>query len=160
MVRAVFGTDAPKLKICGSGLLLNHVRQVARHNPFIEYEGGVHGTRKELLLQNCRTVIAPSLCYEPLGLVTFEAYDYLKPVLASNIGGFSETVIHGHTGLLHTPGEARELANHISLQECNPDTLPTMGQNGKNWLQQNASPEVWLDQFNGVLDRVIQLRNV
>ncbi len=46
-------------------------------------------------------MLAPSVWWEPLGLVTYEAYDYGKPMLAARSGGLSETVVAGLTGFLH-----------------------------------------------------------
>ena len=42
------------------------------------------------------------------------AFAHAKPVIASNIGGFSEVIEHGQSGLLVAPGDEKELAEAIT----------------------------------------------
>lgn len=42
------------------------------------------------------------------------AYGYRKPVLAANVGGFSEVIQDGYTGKLVTPGDPQALADGIA----------------------------------------------
>ena len=58
-------------------------------------------------------VVAPSIVGEGFGRVPIEAQAMGKPVIASDIGGFTETVVHGETGLLFKPGDAAALAGAI-----------------------------------------------
>jgi starch synthase len=54
---------------------------------------------KELteLLSNAEMFLCPSI-YEPLGIVNLEAMSCECPVVASNVGGIPEVVVHGVTG--------------------------------------------------------------
>lgn len=60
-----------------------------------------------------RIVVATSIEPEAFGRVVIEAQAMGKPVIASNIGGPQETVLHGQTGLLVPPGDVAGLAASI-----------------------------------------------
>ena len=55
-------------------------------------------------------VVAPSIVPEGFGRVPAEAQAMGRPVIASDLGGFKETIIDGVTGLLVSPGDADKLA--------------------------------------------------
>ena len=50
--------------------------------------------------------LTPSLWSEPFGIVAIEALSMGRPVIASRIGGLTDIVIDGETGLLIPPGDA------------------------------------------------------
>jgi glycosyltransferase involved in cell wall biosynthesis len=58
-------------------------------------------------------VVAPSIKPEGFGRVPVEAQAMGVPVIASDIGGFRETIVDGLTGLLVPPGDSRRLADAI-----------------------------------------------
>jgi glycosyltransferase involved in cell wall biosynthesis len=55
-------------------------------------------------------VVAPSIKPEGFGRVPVEAQAMGRPVIASDVGGFRETIVNGLTGLLVPPGDAGRLA--------------------------------------------------
>lgn len=58
-------------------------------------------------------VVAPSTEPEAFGRVPIEAQAMGKPVIATDHGGFRETVIEGETGWLVPPGDADALADRL-----------------------------------------------
>ncbi|MGH1397671.1 MAG: glycosyltransferase family 4 protein [Alphaproteobacteria bacterium] len=58
-------------------------------------------------------VVCPSTDPEGFGRVPVEAQAMGRPIIASNHGGATETVIAGQTGWLTAPGDAREMASAI-----------------------------------------------
>lgn len=154
-LRAILGVKTPPLHIAGEGPEEGLVRQKARENPYIVFLGQIGGQRKNEELRTCRALIAPSLWWEPLGLVTYEAYDFSKPVLAARSGGFSETVLPGHTGLLHTPADAEALTQDIlTVENLLPLERSAWGLNGRRWLLAEANVEAWKKRFDGILETV------
>lgn len=156
IIREKLGPTAPRLVIGGSGPLEQWVHQQTQANPLISFNGPIWGEEKTNLLAGCRAMIAPSLCFESLGLVTYDAYNFSKPMLAARSGGLGETVQHGSTGLLHHPGNASELAEHVIQLEQSADLRHAMGQNGRQWLLNQPTPKQWMEQFARIVHHAKQ----
>ena len=95
-------------------------------------------------------MIVPSLWWEALGLVVYEAYEFGRPVLASSSGGLTEVVVPGETGLLHEPGNAAEIAQQVRQMEANAVHRHVLGQQGRVWLEQNANENEWREKFSKI----------
>lgn len=156
LLRVEMGPACPKLIIGGDGPLRDEVEHRAQNTDTVEYAGQVSGDNKTRLISGCRAMIAPSVWWEPLGLVTYEAYDYGKPMLAARSGGLTETVINGKTGYLHEPGNAAEIVQHVLKLEQNHGLRREMGGEGRKWLLENTSEKVWREKFTGVIDSVLE----
>lgn len=151
------GKATPRLHIAGEGPLADKVRDHARHNPYICALGQTSGEAKADQLTKCRAVIIPSVWWEPLGLVTYEAYDYAKPVLAARSGGLGETVHPGKTGLLHEPGRVEGLVNDVlAMEAMTPASRAALGASGRHWLKQETDPNLWLRRFENIASEAIQ----
>ncbi|MBK8090626.1 MAG: glycosyltransferase [Verrucomicrobiaceae bacterium] len=152
-LRGSLGKQTPTLLIAGEGPEEALVQQKAKENPFVCFMGQIGGARKQEALRTCRALIAPSLWWEPLGLVTYEAYDFSKPVLAAQSGGFTETVHPGRTGLLHAPGDASALARDVRTLENMPaGQRAAWGAAGRAWLLEDAGVGRWKDRFESILE--------
>lgn len=150
------GKDTPRLHIAGEGPLAALVTDHSRRNPYICALGKVGGNTKTDQLLRCRAVVIPSVWWEPLGLVTYEAYDYAKPVLAARSGGLGETVLHGQTGFLHAPADAENLMQDVlTLEGMSPTQRAALGASGRHWLRQETDPSVWLKRFDEILQRTL-----
>ena len=65
--------------------------------------------------------IVPSLWQEPFGIVALEAMAMGKPVIASNIGGLTDLVDDGTSGVLVAPGDVDALRSALSLLTTDTD---------------------------------------
>ena len=74
------------------------------------------------LLASCDLFVLPSL-FEGLPLVVLEAMAAGKPLVASAIGGTSEAVVHGETGLLVPPADPEALSTAIRSILVDPELL-------------------------------------
>lgn len=147
---------APRLVIAGEGPLADEVREAAIRNRQISAVGLVTGEKKRELLRNCRGLIAPSLWPEPLGLVAYEAFEFGKPVIATDGGGFSHTVEDRVSGRLIAPGDASGLAAAVrAFEHAGMEGRQKMGHAGRVWLEQTASPEQWLEGFAAIAEPII-----
>ena len=81
----------------------------------VNFLGRVSDRILEEHYQNAYFVVAPSLFPELFAIVVLEAMSHGKPVIASNIGGIPELVLHGQTGFLFEPNDADALAKYIQI---------------------------------------------
>lgn len=155
-IAAKLGAAAPELWIGGEGPLEAKVREAATRNPKIQFHGLVDGTQKRELIRRCRAMIAPSIWYEPLGLVTYEAYDFCKPMLAAESGGLMETVVPGVTGDLFKRGDKTALVDAVLRFESLSDhDRKTRGQTGRQWLLENTNVSAWRERFSEIVEHAV-----
>lgn len=103
--------DKVDLVIAGTGPL---EKQLKVKFPSVKYTGHITGDGLRTTIENASVVVVPSEWYENCPMSVLEAMAYGKPVIASNIGGIPELVVHGATGLLFEPGNRDMLASQIS----------------------------------------------
>ena len=72
-------------------------------------------------------VLVPSTTLEGFSLVALEAALLGKPVVATDVGGLPETVIHGETGLLTQDGNPQGLAAAVLRLIRDPGLRSSMG---------------------------------
>jgi phosphatidylinositol alpha-1,6-mannosyltransferase len=70
---------------------------------------------------------------EGFGLVYLEAAAFGLPVVAHDVGGVSEAVCNGKTGILVKPHNRDELTDAFAQLILNPDLRRTLGENGRIW---------------------------
>ena len=144
------GNAAPKLLIGGDGPLRSLVASRVERMRSVSFAGQLTGDAKRRALAECRAMIVPSLWWEALGLVVYEAYEVGRPVLAASSGGLTEVVIPGETGLLHQPGNAAQIAQQVRQMEASPVQRHTLGQQGRVWLEKNANEDEWREKFSKI----------
>jgi len=87
-----------KLKIFGEGPELKNLKKFSKEN--IEFVGRVSDEEKAKLLSKARAFIHPQV--EDLGITPIESMASGRPVIAYPVGGVTETVIPGETGVFFT----------------------------------------------------------
>jgi glycosyltransferase involved in cell wall biosynthesis len=96
-------------------------------------------------------VVAPSIIPEGFGRVPVEAQAMGKPVIASAIGGFLETILPGETGLLVPPGDAAALAEAIeSLLELSEDQRLAIGIHAEETIAAKFTKQAMCEATLGV----------
>jgi glycosyltransferase involved in cell wall biosynthesis len=116
----------------------------------VRFAGQLSGAEKKRALEESRAMIVPSLWWEPLGLVVYEAYEYCRPVLAASSGGLTEVVVDGETGLLHEAGNAKQIAQQVTEMEADAANRRALGRQGRAWLEQNADENQWRENFSKI----------
>lgn len=104
-----------KFIIAGAGPLGDELKGKAWYAGLGEkvlFPGFIDDLTRNSLYQLADVAVFPSR-YEPFGIVALEAMAGQAPVVVSDIGGFSETVQHGHNGLTFYAGNANSLADNI-----------------------------------------------
>lgn len=82
---------------------------------------------------------------EAQGLAVVEAMFARTPVVASDIGGIPDMVVHGETGLLVPPGEARALATAVESLLRSPEKARSLADKAHAHAMAGFSPEVVRD---------------
>ena len=91
-------------------------------------------------------VQASSTFPEGLSRVPLEAMAHGRAVVATDIVGNREAVVHQETGLLVPPGDPSALAQAISTLVRNPNVTERYGQQGRRRIQQHFSAETETDR--------------
>lgn len=79
----------------------------------------------------CTIALAPSIWPDPCPTVAMEAMSMGRPVIASRIGGLSDIVADGETGLLVPPGDSVALSEAIQTLLADPARRSSMGAQAK-----------------------------
>lgn len=103
------------LKIAGDGRAIGSVRAAATGHPGIDLLGRVGDEHRNALLGSARALLFPG--EEDFGIVPVEAQAAGLPVIAYSVGGASETVVDGHTGVLFDEQSALGLSAAIERFE-------------------------------------------
>lgn len=95
LVVEVFNRLGWPLKIFGTGPDLDRLKRHAKSN--IEFLGRVTDAQKAELMSKAKAFLHPQI--EDLGITPIESMASGRPVIAYGVGGVTETVLHGKTGL-------------------------------------------------------------
>jgi glycosyltransferase involved in cell wall biosynthesis len=142
------------LRIAGDGPLKEQIELRCSAMDRAHYVGFQTGAAKSQLLHGCSALIVPSVWWEPLGLVLYEAYDHGKPVLAARSGGIVDHVVDGQSGWLHEPGDVEQLASHLLQAASSPVECRERGKAGRKLLLERSS-RVWIDEFDAFVEHVV-----
>ncbi|MFZ2114015.1 MAG: glycosyltransferase [Solirubrobacteraceae bacterium] len=103
------------LRVAGDGRAMASVRAAAAGHPEIELLGRVEDAERDALMSSARALLFPG--EEDFGIVPVEAQAAGLPVIAYEVGGASETVIDGGTGVLFEQQSALGLTGAIERFE-------------------------------------------
>jgi glycosyltransferase involved in cell wall biosynthesis len=93
------------------------------------------------LIRRAKFTIVPSEWYENCSLALIESYAWGKPVLGARIGGISEMIEEGKTGLLFEPSSSDDLAEKIDYLFAHGDIAARMGKNARAKAEKEYSSE-------------------
>lgn len=124
--------DQPwQLELVGDGALLAQTRALADYLGLadrVEFPGTCNDVAERLARSDIFALVSN---WEGLPLSVLEAMRAGLPVVASDVGGVSEAVIAGETGLLAARADTTTLAAHLKSLLDSPDTRQKMGQAGR-----------------------------
>ncbi|MDX8127153.1 glycosyltransferase [Methylomonas sp. OY6] len=116
------------LKVAGSGPLegllhgKNNIMVLGRQN----------ASEISLLMQQAAFLVLPSEWYEGFPLVLVEALAHGLPILASRLGSMANIIEDGKTGVLFTPGDAKDLAEKAKWLLEHPKQVEQLGENARH----------------------------
>ncbi len=130
------------LHIIGDGPLADLVRDFAAKTPNVCYHGWLEHSRVLELFRDSAFLLVPSTWYEVFGLTVIEAYSCGLPVIASRIGGLTEIVGDGQTGLHFTAGDSRDLSAKVNWAWSHPAEIERMGSNARAEYERKYTGEL------------------
>ncbi len=115
------------------------------------------GFRKDVnkLLQLIDVFVLSSTS-EGLPLSVIEAMASSKPVVATNVGGLPEIVVHDQTGYLVEPQNARALAEKLIFFLENEALRNRMGQAGRKVIEEKYSLKTMIDNYQNLYENLVK----
>lgn len=136
-----------RIRIAGDGPERGYLQKLASRleiAQYIEWVGDIPNQKVAEFYQELDVVVVPSR-RESFGVTAVEGSACGKPIIASQVGGLSEVVIDGKTGILVQSENVTELKEAMLRLINNPEERASMGQAGRefvvthyNW-QENVS---------------------
>ncbi len=93
----------------------------------------------------CFDLLVHPATQEGLGVAMLKAAAAAVPVIAFDIAGAKEAVIHGRTGVLVPPGDVRVLQKALALMIEEPDMRQELGQAGRQRMQDEFSVDIMVE---------------
>jgi glycosyltransferase involved in cell wall biosynthesis len=149
-----------RLDLVGSGPSLDRCKQLA-YTLGISENVSFLGDRTDVpeLLAKAQIFIL-STHYEGLPISILEAMRAGLPVIATDVNGIPEEVIHGETGLLVTSGSVESLASALNAVITSPQLRQRMGMAGRQRFFQHFTSERMLNETKAVYQNVLTSRKV
>lgn len=107
--------------------------------------------------RDSKIVVLPSTCFEGFPTVLVEAMLHGKPVICSRIGGLSEIVEDGVTGLLFEPGNAQDLSAKIAQLWEHPELARQMGRAGRAKALREYGVDRYYERLLSIYRKAIEL---
>lgn len=129
--------------------------EVAAAPPLASFAGRLDASGMAGFYRQARLAVVPSECLEPFGLVAIEAMSHGLPVICAEIGGLTEIVEDGVTGLRFTPGDVGDLAGKLRRLWDDPALCRRLGQAGRERVVREFNEDVYYDRLMAVYEGVL-----
>jgi glycosyltransferase involved in cell wall biosynthesis len=113
----------------------------------VQFRGRVDRQALPALIRSADAVVCVPW-YEPFGIVPLEAMACGVPVVAAAVGGLTDTVVHGRTGLHVAPGDPDQLAKVLRQLFIDRDWRTELGRAGRRRAESRYS---WQRVVDGTL---------
>jgi lipopolysaccharide/colanic/teichoic acid biosynthesis glycosyltransferase len=152
------------LVLCGpldpTDPLAEETLNILQSSPSICFQRGLHTDIAEVLAA-ADLFVLPSF-REGLGVAALEASAMQVPVIASDVTGLADVVIHNVTGLLVAPRDPVELAKAMELLATSPMLRLRMGWSGREFVTANFNRknifELLQNEYRSVLAKTCNPR--
>jgi glycosyltransferase involved in cell wall biosynthesis len=137
-----------QFEIIGQGEQHDELERRAPDN--VSFLGSVPDSELPKQLREFDIYFQPSK-HEGLCMTAIEAMACGLPVVASSVGGITESVVPGETGYLCEAGDIECFCNRLQQLRADPDLRNEMGAAGRHRVQTRYSQAVLVDRFEQVL---------
>ena len=147
-----------RLRVVGEGPLRRDLENRAVRGGVADrvvFQGAVTDRELQHRFTHCDVFVLPAVVdgkgdTEGLGVVLIEALSYGKPVIASDVGGITDIIRHGETGLLVAAGDADALAASILRMKDDTELAARLAASGRKHVEDVFS-------WTAIIDSLIQL---
>lgn len=122
----------------------------------VDFHGWVEQVALQRILNTCWLQIAPSVFEEPFGIVAIEAAERGTAVVASNHGGYRETVLNGVTGILVPPMDVEATAAAMLRILKDRAYAETLGQAGRKHALHRFGLPLFLTRLEQAMEETLQ----
>lgn len=152
--------DSLFLVIVGDGPLMGTLKWYAS-NLEIEKNVTFTGMRRDVpVLLRCADLFVLSSKSEGISISLLEAMAAGLPVIATDVGGNSQLVIHGKTGLLVSPQSPQRLAEAFLELFHNRSLTKQMGESGFSRVNTGFGMDKMIHQYQEVYDNLLKARRL
>jgi glycosyltransferase involved in cell wall biosynthesis len=147
-----------RLKLVGDGDTLPAAKRLAEElgiRERVEFKGS-RGDVPEILAQTDVFVLASKT--ETLPISILEAMRAGLPVIASDVGGVSEEVVDGETGLLVSSGSVEELSSALNRLLTDKTLRMTMGRAGRKRFEKLFVADTMIGRTRELYEQVLDER--
>jgi glycosyltransferase involved in cell wall biosynthesis len=99
-------------------------------------------------------VIVPSIEPEPFGMVTIEAMNHMRPVIASAHGGTLDIINDNEDGVLFEPNNSKDLEKKIAYLIDNPEKRNKIAIAGYEKVRSNFSVENYVKKITEIYEQL------
>ena len=130
------------ISFIGSGSLKNEIER-----PGYKVYDNLSKSERENLLKQQQFIIGPSVCWENMSYGILESYGLHKPIIGTKIGGITEMIEDGITGLLVEPNDPKSLAAAIDTLLQQPHLCQSLGERGFQLAKTKYNEQVFLEKL-------------
>ncbi len=136
--------------------LINKVRELGLTDNFC-FTGYKDNIPK--ILNSIDLLIQPSLT-DAGPLVPLEAMSCGTPVIATNVGGNPEEILHGHTGIIIPANNPELLGQSIIKLIEDQELINEMRHNGRKWIKSKFDSTLLTDNIESMYDELLYTQKV
>uniref|UniRef100_UPI0040490E20 glycosyltransferase n=1 Tax=Flavobacterium sp. TaxID=239 RepID=UPI0040490E20 len=107
----------------------------------LNFWGAKYGEDLDCILKDALFTVVPSEWLEPSPYVVLQSYAHGKPVLANDIGGLTNLIKDGITGMLSKMKDIDSLAYCIRSMYDDRENTRSMGINARHLVESFYNPE-------------------
>lgn len=141
-----------EIHLVGVGSELIRIQRVARDSGLaraLVLHGEVSHDEALRIMRSCSIIVVPSLSVEGFSLVAAEAGLMARPVVATRVGGLSETVMDGVTGMLVAPREPEALRAAVAAYLERPSVMKEHGDRARVSVKERFSMSAMASSLAG-----------
>jgi len=150
--------SAARLLVVGEGAYGRHLRALAEGSSNIRFLGSKSGDELTRLYRQATALVVPSLCFENLGLVVLEALALGTPAIVRRSGGLPEMIESNDCGVIYSSDA--ELVDALQRLQSDSSFRADLGSRALLAYERNWTPEIHLDRYLGLIERLASRRAI